>query len=358
MILTGISLVRAQEPEAVWPASNSESEGVLWYWGTQDLTGEVVDADGGWVRQGEALFRHAARPTWFGGVSPHKGFVEAADVGPAIARALEAKPRFHLEAVVYPASDGSRPDPLFWLGTYDGDLIWQVRVREGALWIEGADREPLRVGAFKLEAPTHFALTLEDQELVVHLNGEKEVTRKAEALPTFEDPWDVIAAFGGSPNMEKAWTGALEYLWIGTDPKAVSRHAEAWNAAQRKRTPPKTHRVTAKLVAHADELDEDDLSEYGDVLMGMIWNIQDGEAGEAAGGDSIFTWHFYALDGGIPEPSRPPKVGATRRLVISPASKHPQLEGIQQFVEGLDPETYLLLPEFFIPDMHRISDAE
>lgn len=343
-----ITSVYATEPATAWPASNSEADGTLWFWGSQTLTGEIVDADGNWARLGEALFRGEARATWFRGGAPYKGSIEAADVGPALARSQESTPGLHVEAALHPALDGENQGILFWLGTFEDDLIWQVLLREHALWIERPDTPPLRIADLTLNEPIHFALTLSSHNTTVWLNGKKHAALEAAALPVFDDPWDVVAAFGGAPKAVNGWTGALEYLLIGTRPHAVAQHAALWKTMHDSRTPPEFRSVTATLTAHAREAKEEDLSEYGNVLMGMVWTLNEGQTEDLPANDSFFTWHFYALDSQIPATSRPPAIGSTRTFIMSPAQKHPQLEGIQQLVEDIDPDQLLLLPDYYL----------
>lgn len=346
-----LSILRADDAALpVWPASNSEADGVLWFWGHQNLTGEITDAEGNWARQGEAIFRGGARATWFHGVSPHNGYVEAADVGPALARSLESTPRIHLEAALHPPIKAGEPVVLFWLGTYEHSPIWQWMFRDGALWIERPDQDPVRMTELKLSAPSHLAVTLTKEKATVWLNGRKHAEMEAALLPAFEDPWDVIAAFGGAPDSNTAWTGGLEYLLIGTRPDAVDRHADAWRAAHRARTTPDTHSVTAILSAHAREVDENDLSDYSNSLLGSVWILKEGNVENLSEGDSFFTWHWYSLNSGLLPHNRPPPVGTTRSFRISPAEQQPQIEGIQQVIDGLDPGKTLLLPEYYILD--------
>lgn len=133
-------------------------------------------------------------------------------------------------------------------------------------------------------------------------------------------------------------------------PHAVEKHAAAWSAAHSARTPPETRTVTATLHAHALEPKTENLSEYGEALLATVWTLDEPLGDDLAAGDRFFAWHWYVLDTRVFPETRPPEVGTRQTLTLSPADGQPQLEGIQQIVEGIDPDDLLMLPDFFLPD--------
>ena len=340
-----------------WPATNSEADGVLWYWGTQTLTGEIVDADGHWAREGEAILRHQARTNWFHGVSPRKGFLEAADTGPALARAMESSPALYLEAAIHPPPGQPAQGVLFWLGTFEDALIWQLRLQENRLWIDRPDTPPLALADLSISDPAHFAFAVSAETASIWINGERVHQSEAAGLPVFDDPWDVIAVFGGAPDAPLPFNGSLEYLLLGTQSKTAAQHAQAWQTAHASRNPPEIFTLRATLTAHATEPREEDLSEYGNALLGTVWTVQAPLGDELQAGDSLFAWHAYVLNSRVYPDTRPPEPGSSHTLTLSRVQDQPQLEGIQQLIDNLDPDQLLLLPDFYLLDIHPGSEG-
>jgi hypothetical protein len=342
---------------AQWPASNSEADGILWFWGTHNLTGEIVDENGDWAREGEAILRHQARATWFQGVSPRRGYVEAADTGSALARTMESQPNLYLEAALHPYRD-SEPlqGILFWMGTFGDDLIWQLRLKDNRLWIDRPEHDPVPVADLEITTPTHLAFAMNGENAQVWINGALHSETPATAPPEVEDPWDVITVFGGAPGSNLPMNGSLEYLVIGTRAETAEAHATAWREAFEARTAPETHTVRATLTAHAREPREEDLSEYGNALLGMVWTLNEPLPDELKAGETFFAWHWYVLNSRVYPDSRPPEPGTVHTLVLSPANKQPHLNGVQQLIDDLDPDDLLLLKDFYLVDL--VSDGE
>lgn len=338
-----------------WPASNREADGVLWFWGTGLLIGEVLDGDGQWAREGEVIFRHQARPTWFRGAAPHRGFVEAAEAGPALARAMDISPGLHLEAAVHPHPARPLEGIFFWLGTFGDETIWQLRLAGNHLWIDRPGEDSLRVASMALSEPAHVALTLTNGSAELWIDGEPAAVSAINALPAFADPWDVIAVFGGAPGAENPFNGALEYLLIGTRRHATAENARAWRSAHAARTPPKTLTVSATLTAHAREPREEELSEYGSALLGTVWTLLEAVPDGPAAGGELLIWQPYVLNSRVYPETRPAAPGSIQTLILSPVDDQPQLEGIQQLMDGLDADQLILLPEFYLLGEQTLS---
>lgn len=328
-----------------WPQSAVASDGVLWFWEHGRAGGEILDAEGNPLRNSEGLFRGPSRMSWFLGLRPAGGFLEAADAGPELAQALIQTPSLHLEMVLHPPAEGPAQGLLFWIGDFGDDLTWQLQIAEGRLLLQRAGEAVTDLGAAPLEAPRHLAVSLSPTEIRVRWDGGEAQTLAQNRMPVIADEWDVVLTFGGAPGAENSWTGDLERLLISTAAGAPEAHAAHWRAAQAQREPPAVLSVLAEVSAIPAQPDVEALLEYHNALMATVWTLVEGALPGVAAGETFVSWHWYSLDRQVAQEPEP--VGTRRRLHLSAAEQHPQLEGVQQITEPLDPTDLLLLTEWY-----------
>ena len=329
---------------------------MLWFWGNQELTGEIVDADGDWVRDADLERRERARLNWFLGAEPDGGFLEAIDLGPDLAGHLENDPVLFIEMALHPYSGADTEGTLLWMGTFGGDLVWKLSVINGALVVESPQKDqPQTLHRIPMDSPFHLNLQLTENSLIGWLNGEEIFTKEVNLLPQFPDPWDAMVTFGGAPEEEKAWDGAMEYLAMRHANFDPGKNYDAWRSAFSARTPPQKTTLTAQLVSAAREPSPADLSEYGEGILAMHWKITESSSDEFSTGEELLTWSWYFMDQMILEDGRPPKTGEKREITISPWDVNPQLQGIQQIDTDLDPEHLILLPQYFLSDFQPLN---
>lgn len=329
-----------------WPRHVKESEGVLWFWGDQKSDADILDDAGESVRKSEGLLRGNARFTWYFGVSPSGGYLEAVDAGPVLARSLMATPSLHVELALHPPREGAAQGLLVWIGDFGDEVTWQLGIREGRLFVQQAGGEPADLGPAPLPEPRHLAVTLTEQRISVQWDGGEPAQHDLNRLPVIPDEWDVVFSFGGAPASEESWTGELEALYVSARGGTAAEHARLWNQKHAVRTSPPVLDILAEVSTPAASPEDDSILEYDSTLMATVWTLKEGEIPGVAEGERFLSWHWYSLDRQVYQAPLP--AGAVRRLRLSPAELQPQLEGIQKLSDPLDADDLLLLPELYL----------
>ncbi|MCC5849527.1 MAG: hypothetical protein JJU29_15710 [Verrucomicrobia bacterium] len=349
----------AEDADASWPHSRQEDQGMLWFWGNRNHTGTVVDAEDNWVRDGEGIPRRGARHAWFGGIEPHDGFLEAADTGPALAQALETGRQFHVEMALHPPMDGQAAGTLFWLGTFELESLWFVGIENGRLMLvrPGKDNGEERLDIMPLapNAPLHLGLSFTENSVEVWVNGKRESKLEADILPEIEDPWDLIAGFGGGDPELAGWRGSMENLALYYVAPSFEVSATAWRKAMDARTPPEWIRIEAELVTEGTAPDAEQMTDYGQALLGRIWKPVNPEAAPEALREGFFTWQWLYLDNRFLDTAQSLTPGDRVNLIIGRADTQPQLNDVQQIIQGLDPLDFIQMEEYFIQDAAPVS---
>lgn len=333
-----------------WPPTRKDNEGMIWYWSGRNHGGIVVDADDNWVRDGQGLPRRGARHAWFGGIEPHDGFLEAADAAPALAEVLENTRQFHVEMSLLPPMDGPAAGTLFWMGNFEMETLWVLRLHDDGM-LRAHHGEAVRdLLPLKADNPVHLGFSFDEKETVVWINGRSTLRLEENILPEIEDRWDLIVGFGGgAPNLQ-GWRGAMEHLALYAAPTNFEANEIAWRDKIAARTPPEWIEVEAELVAEATRPDPDQMTDYGEALLGRIWRPVDPAQVPENMRAGFFTWQWLYLDNQFLETAAQREPGTRKALVVSLADKHPQLEEIQQVIEGLDPMDFLEMESFFLQD--------
>lgn len=341
-------LAYAEEKSTEWPFTRIQEEGLFWFWGHRDLTGEIIDAEGNWLREGELERRETARLTWFLGAEPAGGFLEAIDLGPALAQHLEEVSNLIFEMVLHPPRHDSPVGTLVWIGTFGEDLIWRIFVDEGQLMLETPSQGAQSLAETAWSEPVHLTVQVETEQVRGSINGVEAFSVALAGMPQFPDPWDAMVTFGGEPGEAPSWNGAMEYL--------AARHGDfsprdgfaAWQEAHSRRESPESLTVVAELVQSAREPDRADLSEYGEGILAMVWQVAESAHEVLPAGDEILTWHWYFLDRAVIEEARPPAAGTRQTLRLTTWEANPQLLEVQQMDTDLEPDQLILLPQFFL----------
>ena len=336
--------------EGTWPQTRREDRGMLWYWPNHTQTGTVVDADGNWVRDGEGIPRRGSRYAWYGGVEPHGGFLEAADTGPALAQALNTGRQFHLEMALHPPLDGTAAGTLFWLGTYELDTLWHIGIKNGRLVLARPGEADKDLMPLAPNAPLHLGLSFTEDAVEIRIDGKLEKKIEAAVLPEIEDPWDLIAGFGGGNPELPGWRGGMEQLAMYYVAPPFEDSTDAFRKSMAARTPPAWIRIEAELVAEATAPDAEQMTDYGQALLGRIWKPVHPEAAPESLQNGFFTWQWLYLDNHFLETAKPLEPGSRKTLIIGAADSQPQLKDVQQIIQGLDPLDFIQMEETFIQD--------
>lgn len=349
------SLLSQESPSEDWPFTNRADEGMIWYWGNANLHGEIVDADGNWLREGDLVRREESRLNWFLGAQPATGYLEAIDLGPTLAQHLGETPHLIWEMVVHPPAQGVAEGTLIAAQTYSDDPIWRLFVHDQTLAAEQADGIQIAIAELDLSQPRHLNLVLTESGADLWVDGEHTATLSAELLPVFPDPWDAMVSFGGSPGEHLSWTGAMEYLAVRHTFSQPEAGFAAWQKAVGKRSEPPRGKVQAKLVQSAREPNPAEISEYGEGILAMAWVVLESEYAGLNPDDQILTWHWYFLDRMVLPEAAAPEPGSIRSLQISDWESNPQLQGVQQIDTDLEPDQLILLPQFFLAESEEIN---
>ncbi|MCC5850866.1 MAG: hypothetical protein JJU29_22485 [Verrucomicrobia bacterium] len=335
---------------AGWPRQTKASEGVLWYWQNAKTEAMILDQDGETLRKVEGLLRGNAQPTWFWGVSPTGGYLEALDAGPALARSLARSlaetPSLHLEWALHPPREGAAQGLLAWIGDFGDEMTWQLHVRESRLVLQRVGEEEIDLGEALFPAPRHLAVSLTGEQIRVQWDGGDPVVHAGNRLPVIPDEWDVVFTFGGAPASDHSWTGALEGLYVSTRSDTAAAHARDWKEQRDTRKPPPVFDILAEVSTPAAEPENDAILEYDSILMATVWTLKEGVLPGVEIGGKFLTWHWYSLDRQVYKP--PPASDEVRRLALSSADLHPQLEGVQKLSDPLEADDLLLLPELYL----------
>ncbi|MCC5788686.1 MAG: hypothetical protein JJT75_03555 [Opitutales bacterium] len=330
-----------------WPFGQGEAEGILWFWENQTETYEILDEEGNWARDGEALLRENARLNRHFGAETYGGFIEAPDLGPAVAESLADYPDLIVEMGLYPEEELNSQGVLFWLGTYSNDRIMKLAIEEGGLAIHLPGKKITFSESFAPKEPHHLILHVGADEVHWWVDGERQGSVSAKALPRIEDPWDVLVAFGGIPEKEASWQGAMDFLAVRRKLHEPQEVYASWQKALVDRSEIERVVVEARLVQAAEEPNPSEISEYGEGIFATIWEVSQVIEGDLSAGDRILAWNWYILDRMVIAEGRPPEVGEKKILRLSSFDTNPQVKEVQQIDAGLDPVDLLDLPEYF-----------
>ncbi|MCH8474285.1 MAG: hypothetical protein LAT55_03550 [Opitutales bacterium] len=350
LALTGFCLylpVSSFAHDGDWPFGAGEADGILWFWENQTETHEILDEEGNWARDAEALLRENARLNRHFGAETHGGFLEAPDLGPGVAESLSDHPELIIELALYPEEDVDPEGTLFWMGTYANEDLLKLALDEEGLAIHLPDQKVDLSESFTPRESHHLIVHMGADEVRWWLDGEQQEPIAAAALPEIDDPWDVLVTFGGIPEQEASWQGAMDFLAVRRELHDPEEVYSAWQRVLRDRSAIERVVVEARLVQAAEEPKPSEISEYGEGIFASVWEISRVLEGDLSAGDRILAWNWYILDRMVIAEGRPPEVGAKKILRLSPFEENPQVQEIQQIDAGLDPVDLLDLPGFF-----------
>lgn len=343
----GLMLFSGKASADTWPPVPYADRGMVWYWANQTEGGFLETSSGDWVRDCEVRFRYGARPNWYTGVDLREGGLEAYDVGEVLGRQVLATQKLILEMGLSPG-DGRRDGVLFQWGNPETTWV-RVWVEDGRLWMVSADGDPLALGAFALKDPTYLAIEIEADRINWSKNGIAQPQQMwgGMALPTTEGGFDgAIVIFGSDFTGNESWRGDMDHIAIRVQPGDVSDAVGVWKQSLEVRNPPSVFQKDVVLVEASGLPDPEDLMDYDESIMALIWEVV-GEEDDLKG-ERILTWHWYQLDRDILKHAAPPPLGTPAKLQLSPAESQPQIQGVQMIHIGLDPDDFILYPEYFI----------